>query len=241
MSPMFKHKGLFLLPMLMLGGCEQREELVNNLSQNQANEIISVLERHNISAKKVDVGKQGIAVQVEKGAFASSVDLMRMYHLPNSERVDISQMFPVDSLVSSPRAEKARLYSAIEQRLEQSLVSIGGVISAKVHVSYDLNDKNGSSKPMHVSVIAIYDSPKDSELLVSNIKRFLKNTFSEVKYENVSVILTPKEEYVYTNVQPVKEVKSSFYNEFWYLFLASLPLLILTGIWIFRVFSSKKK
>ncbi len=142
MSPMFKHKGLFLLPMLMLGGCEQREELVNNLSQNQANEIISVLERHNISAKKVDVGKQGIAVQVEKGAFASSVDLMRMYHLPNSERVDISQMFPVDSLVSSPRAEKARLYSAIEQRLEQSLVSIGGVISAKVHVSYDLDDKN---------------------------------------------------------------------------------------------------
>ncbi|EHJ4094431.1 type III secretion inner membrane ring lipoprotein SctJ [Escherichia fergusonii] len=238
---MFKHKGLFLLPMLMLGGCEQREELVNNLSQNQANEIISVLERHNISAKKVDVGKQGIAVQVEKGAFASSVDLMRMYHLPNSERVDISQMFPVDSLVSSPRAEKARLYSAIEQRLEQSLVSIGGVISAKVHVSYDLDDKNGSSKPMHVSVIAIYDSPKDSELLVSNIKRFLKNTFSEVKYENISVILTPKEEYVYTNVQPVKEVKSSFYNEFWYLFLAALPLLILAGIWIFRVFGSKKK
>ncbi|EPX8340296.1 SctJ family type III secretion inner membrane ring lipoprotein Mxi, partial [Shigella sonnei] len=100
--------------------------------------------------------------------------------------VDISQMFPTDSLVSSPRAEKARLYSAIEQRLEQSLVSIGGVISAKIHVSYDLEEKNISSKPMHISVIAIYDSPKESELLVSNIKRFLKNTFSDVKYENIS-------------------------------------------------------
>ncbi|HFR1393333.1 TPA: SctJ family type III secretion inner membrane ring lipoprotein Mxi, partial [Shigella flexneri] len=223
----------FLL--LMLIGCEQREELISNLSQRQANEIISVLERHNITARKVDGGKQGISVQVEKGTFASAVDLMRMYDLPNPERVDISQMFPTDSLVSSPRAEKARLYSAIEQRLEQSLVSIGGVISAKIHVSYDLEEKNISSKPMHISVIAIYDSPKESELLVSNIKRFLKNTFSDVKYENISVILTPKEEYVYTNVQPVKEVKSEFLtNEVIYLFLGMAVLVVILLVWAFK-------
>ncbi|HFF6472389.1 TPA: SctJ family type III secretion inner membrane ring lipoprotein Mxi, partial [Shigella sonnei] len=116
-----------------------------------------------------------------------------------------------------------------------SLVSIGGVISAKIHVSYDLEEKNISSKPMHISVIAIYDSPKESELLVSNIKRFLKNTFSDVKYENISVILTPKEEYVYTNVQPVKEIKSEFLtNEVIYLFLGMAVLVVILLVWAFK-------
>lgn len=48
-------------------------------------------------------------------------------------------MFPADALVSSPRAEKARLYSAIEQRLEQSLKIMDGIVSSRVHVSYDVD------------------------------------------------------------------------------------------------------
>ncbi|MDD0364094.1 EscJ/YscJ/HrcJ family type III secretion inner membrane ring protein, partial [Shigella sonnei] len=54
---MIRYKGFILFLLLMLIGCEQREELISNLSQRQANEIISVLERHNITARKVDGGK----------------------------------------------------------------------------------------------------------------------------------------------------------------------------------------
>ena len=80
---------------------------------------------------------------VEPTDFASAVDWLKIYNLPGKPDIQISQMFPADALVSSPRAEKARLYSAIEQRLEQSLKIMDGIISSRVHVSYDVD--NGDS------------------------------------------------------------------------------------------------
>ncbi|EFY7670092.1 TPA: EscJ/YscJ/HrcJ family type III secretion inner membrane ring protein, partial [Shigella sonnei] len=48
-------------------------------------------------------------------------------------------------------------------------------------------------------------------------------------------ILTPKEEYVYTNVQPVKEIKSEFLtNEVIYLFLGMAVLVVILLVWAFK-------
>ncbi|MFP3500458.1 EscJ/YscJ/HrcJ family type III secretion inner membrane ring protein, partial [Pseudomonas sp. SIMBA_059] len=77
----------------------------------QVNEVISVLQRNNITATKVDNGGTGYSVQIAQGDFAAAVDLLALYSLPSRPRVEIAQMFPADSLVASPRAEKARLYS----------------------------------------------------------------------------------------------------------------------------------
>ncbi|MFV8221549.1 EscJ/YscJ/HrcJ family type III secretion inner membrane ring protein, partial [Enterobacter cloacae complex sp.6700776] len=78
---------------------------------------------------------------------------------PPHPRMEIAQMSPTDSLVSSPTAEKARLYSAIEQRLEQSLQTLEGIVSARVHISYDIdsNESGKGSKPVHLSALAIYE------------------------------------------------------------------------------------
>lgn len=67
-------------------------------------------------------------------------------------------MFPSDSLISSPREEKARLYSGIEQRLEQSLQTMNGVVTARVHVSYDLDSGEGGRKvvPIHMTTVVTY-------------------------------------------------------------------------------------
>ncbi|MGS9164624.1 EscJ/YscJ/HrcJ family type III secretion inner membrane ring protein, partial [Salmonella enterica subsp. enterica serovar Infantis] len=74
-------------------------------------------------------------------------------------RVEIAQLFPADSLVSSPRAEKARLYSASEQRLEQSLQTMEGVLSARVQISYDIDagEKGRPPNPVHLSALAVYE------------------------------------------------------------------------------------
>ena len=114
-----KYISLFLF-ILLLCGCKQ-QELLNHLDQQQANDVLAVLQRHNINAEKKDQGKTGFSIYVEPTDFASAVDWLKIYNLPGKPDIQISQMFPADALVSSPRAEKARLYSAIEQRLEQSL------------------------------------------------------------------------------------------------------------------------
>lgn len=178
---------------LLLAGCQQ-QDLLKGLDQQQANEVIAVLQRNNIAANKVDNGKTGFSIVVDTPDFAASVDLLKIYNLPPRPRMEIAQMFPTDSLVSSPRAEKARLYSAIEQRLEQSLQTLEGVTSARVHVSYDIDSVEGGSpaRPVHVSALAVYEREIDPQLLISDVKRFLKNSFSEVEYENISVVLSKR-------------------------------------------------
>ncbi|WP_318188540.1 EscJ/YscJ/HrcJ family type III secretion inner membrane ring protein [Pseudomonas fluorescens] len=179
--------------MLVLAGCRQ-PSLLEGLDQQQANEVVSVLQRNNITAAKVDNGKAGHAVLIGAADFAAAVDLLNLYSLPSKSRVEIAQMFPSDSLVASPRAEKARLYSALEQRLEQSLSTLAGVVSARVHISYDLESGESGRKtaPVHLSALVMHERDSEQQLLISDIKRFLKNSFSAVEYEHISVVLSPR-------------------------------------------------
>jgi len=185
----------YVLPLMLflLAGCRQ-QELLTALDQTQANEIIALLQRNNIEASKQEIAKSGYRVSVEKRDFPAAVDLMNTWGLPSKPRVEIAQMFPADSLVSSPVAEKARLNSAIEQRLEQSLQTMNGVVSAKVHVSYDLNEIESNSKVTspHLSALVKYVSGRQDEaLMIGEIKRFLKNSFKDVAYDDISVVLSP--------------------------------------------------
>ncbi|GGY23882.1 EscJ/YscJ/HrcJ family type III secretion inner membrane ring protein [Paludibacterium paludis] len=177
---------------VLLTGCKQG--LLTGLDQRQANEVLAALQRNNISASKEDKGKTGYDVDVDKSDFVAAVDLLKTYNLPSGPRVQIDKQFPADSLVSSPQAEKARLTSAIEQRLEQSLSSMNHVVSAHVDVSYDTNsaDDNDKQAPMHVSALLVYEQGTDPQALISDVKRFLKNSFSDIDYDNISVVVNPR-------------------------------------------------
>jgi len=184
---------MMLVLLLSLVACKQ-DSLLQGLEQGQANEVVAVLHRHNIDADKKNEGKVGYSIFVEKRNFAAAVDILKSYDLPSRKPLQIADMFPSDSLVASPRAEKARLYSGIEQRLEQSLYTIAGVVSARVHVSYDLDAGEGGRKtrPVHLSALASYESDVDAAALINDIKRFLKNSFAEVEYDNISVVLSKR-------------------------------------------------
>ena len=178
---------------ILLAGCKQ-ENLLQSLEQRQANEVVAVLHKNNIKASKRNNGKSGYSVDVEKIDFAAAVDILKVYDLPSPKVIEIADMFPIDSLVASPRAEKARLYSAIEQRLEQSLRTMSGVVSTRVHVSYDLDgaDRGQKSRPVHLSTLIVCEEDIDPQTMINNAKRFLKNSFDQVEYDNISVVLSKR-------------------------------------------------
>ncbi|MBD1599515.1 EscJ/YscJ/HrcJ family type III secretion inner membrane ring protein [Pseudomonas typographi] len=184
---------LLVVALLALAGCRQ-PELLQGLDQMQANEVVSVLQRNNIAANKRENGKLGYSVQVGQADFAAAVDLINAYALPSRPRTEVADLFPSDALVASPRAEKARLFSALEQRLEQSLNTLDSITAARVHVSYDLDTGEGGRKaaPMHLSALAVYERDVDPQALVNDIKRFLRNSFAGVEYDNISVVLNKR-------------------------------------------------
>lgn len=226
-----------ILPLLafVLVGCKQ-DILLKGLDQQQANEVIALLQRNNIKVEKKEVAKEGYSLSVNPHDFSASVDLMNTYGLPRQRAVDIAQMFPADSLVSSPRAEKARLYSGIEQRLEQSLFAISGVVSARVHVSYDLNSSEGERRrsPVHLSALLNHDnSITDTSLLISDVKRFLKNSFEDVNYDNISVVLSKINETQRQAPVTIQAAKSNLTS--WFIAAAlGIFAILLVGLYFIR-------
>lgn len=144
-------------------------------------------------------------------------------------------MFPADSLVSSPRAEKAVLYSAIEQRLEQSLQTMEGVLSAVVHISYDIDaGENGRPpKPVHLSALAVYERGSPLAHQINDIKRFLKNSFADVDYDNISVVLSERSD---AQLQaPGTPVKRNSFATSWIVLIILLSVMSAGfGVWYYK-------
>ncbi|MBS3050420.1 type III secretion system inner membrane ring lipoprotein SctJ [Enterobacter mori] len=174
-----------------LAGCDN-QMLISELSQRQSNEVLAVLQENGIDATRRENGKLGDSVLVPHSDFVTAVDLLRQYNLPSKDPVEIIQAFPGDSLVASPQAERSRLLSLIEQRLEQSLLTIPGVVNARVHVSYPLSSNNRVKQPQQVSSLVTYAGNEDPKILLNKIKLFLTNSFSETSYDNVSVVIVER-------------------------------------------------
>ncbi|KML20830.1 lipoprotein PrgK precursor [Leclercia adecarboxylata] len=177
---------------LLLNACHD-EKVLFNLTQEQANQVLAVLEQHNITAKKDGSLKAGYTVTVGESESTAALSILNQYQLPWSADVQIGQAFPDGSLVASPNAEQARVLSLQEQRLEQSMRMIAQVVNARVHVSYPPfnNDLSGQKPVGHVGVLITYKGEVDDNIFISQIKSLIKNSFDDVRYENISVVLFP--------------------------------------------------
>ncbi|MCZ4057953.1 type III secretion inner membrane ring lipoprotein SctJ [Pantoea sp. LMR881] len=166
-------------------------KLLDNLTQQQANQVLAILQQHNISAQKTGTLKGGYSITVGKTETTSALSVINQYQLPWQADVQIQQAFPDSSLVASPQAEHAKVISLQEQRLEQSLRIIGEVVNAKVHISYPSFEKNGNGKSYtaHVGVLITYKGDVEENIFISQIKSFIKNSIENVRYENISVVL----------------------------------------------------
>lgn len=73
------------------------------------------------------------------------------------------------------------------------LTRFEGVSEARVHVSYDTRrvaSRRDEDVPMHVAALLVQRGDGDADVLVQAVKRFLKNSFARVEYDNVSVLVT---------------------------------------------------
>lgn len=187
-----------LLAMLLMA-CNENN-LLENLTQQQANQVLAILQQYDISAHKQGGGKAGYTIAVNRAEATAALSIINLYQLPWSADIQIGQAFPESALVASPNAEQARVISLQEQRLEQSLRIIGQVVNAKVHISYPVfsNDSANKLSNVHVGVIITHKGNIDESVFISQIKSLIKNSLSNIRYENISVVLfsAPSIQYV---------------------------------------------
>jgi len=215
----------------LISGCND-EKILDNLTQEQANQVLSVLQQHNIAAHKNGNLKAGYTVTVSAVENTAALSIINQYQLPWAADVQIANAFPDSALVSSPGAEQARVRSLQEQRLEQSLRIIDQVVSARVHISYPYytSDISGKKSTSHIGILISYKGEIDKNIFISQIKNLIKNSIDDIRYENISVVLfnAPVIQYA----APLIINKST--SIFWFiLFMVFGVLLITAGYFIY--------
>lgn len=220
---------------LILSGCNDNKVL-ENLTQEQANQVLSILQQHNISASKSGTLKAGYTVYISQSDNTAALSIINQYQLPWSSDVQIGNAFPDNSLVSSPNAEQTRIQSLQEQRLEQSLRIIPQVVNARVHMGYPslITDTGGNKPTKHVGILISYKGSLDENLFINQIKSLIKNSIDNIRYENISVVLFHAPEIQLS--EPNEINNNSLFNEF---NIVIFSIIIIAMLYLFYILRKK--
>ena len=177
---------------LLLSACSARVELISQVPEMQANDVIAALSEQGISADKVP-GKDGVvSVEVAQDKIARSIEIMRAQGLPHEPYASLGDVFKKDGLISSPTEERARMIFALSQELSGTISKIDGVIFAQVHVV--LPEQGGfgeTGNPSSAAVFIKHEDTADLAAVVPQIRRLVANSIPGLSYDKVSVQLVP--------------------------------------------------
>lgn len=192
---------------LLLAACN--DELYRNLTARDANEIVAVLRRANISAARDNDGSN-FRVTVPRGDFGRAVEILSRAGLPREQYRSIGEIFTGDSLIVSPFEQKARLIFAVSQELTKTIKSISGVQSARVHVVMPETDLRTSSPSRASASVVVMHRPRvDTSELSTKIRLIVANAVPELSERDVSVAFFPSEEEMEDFSQPATVARAS--------------------------------
>lgn len=148
-----KHCLLLLCLLLPLWGCAERVSLFEALNQEEANEIYSTLLEAGLPAEK-SANKQGFFITVPKQMSSEALRILEKRGLPRDKKTSIGEVFKKEGMISSPLEERARYLYALSQEVEQTILRMDGVLSARVHIV--LPERTTPGEPLSPSSAAVF-------------------------------------------------------------------------------------
>jgi type III secretion protein J len=180
---------LFALSLLAIG-CQT--ELYSGLSEEEANKMLALLLAQDFDAVKVNQGKNGFAITVEKDRTTLALEILSANGLPRSKHESLGRVFSGQGMISTPTEEQARLSYALSQELSETFSRIDGVLTARVHVVLATRDQRGLvSSPASAAVFLRHlpDSPVVN--LTTKIKEISAKSVPGLLENDVAVMLVP--------------------------------------------------
>jgi type III secretion protein J len=183
----------FLLIMLTACG-DEKVELLNELLEDDANEVVAELVSNGIEAKKVIV-KKNISVIIAAKDMAKSYKVLKAAGIPNAHRSNMGEIFKKEGMMSTPLEERARYIYALSQELEFTFSQIDQVLVARVHVV--LPERVAPGQPIQPSSAAIFIKhlPNlDPDTIEPKIRRMVSTSIpglSELDKSKISISFVP--------------------------------------------------
>lgn len=175
-----------------LVGCGGNVELLRDLSETEANEVMAALIEAGLSAEKLP-GKEGtVSLSIEKSEFSRAISLLNAEGLPHEKYAKMGDVFRKEGMISSPLEERARYLWALSQELSATISQIDGVIKARVHVV--LPERSSGAEPAVPSSAAVFVKHKPGFVyddVIPQVKRLVSNSIPGLSQEKVTVIVLP--------------------------------------------------
>ena len=173
---------------LALAGC--KTGLYSGLNETEANEIVAALSAGNIDARKERPDGTDWQVQVDEGSIGPALALLGAQGLPHERFASMGDMFQKQGLVSTPSEERMRYIYAVSQELSQTLRSIDGVVSARVHVVVPATDPMSDKiRPSSAAVFIKHRPNVDLRLLAPAVKDLVAHSIEGLTPDQVSLSL----------------------------------------------------
>lgn len=192
-------KFLVLLVFVLAVGCSE-VELYQDLGEEDANEILVLLNDNGVKADKKKVIRQNetfyaIAVSAEEMSKARS--LLLEHHLPRRKELGLTGVYSEKGLIPTPDEQKARYLLALKGEIINSLESLPDVVDADVVLNVPTPDEFASEEAKQrlrptASVIlrAKTGVTTDAVITESKIQQFVANAIEGLNPRDVTVIIS---------------------------------------------------
>lgn len=181
---------LFALMVLSMVGC--KETLYSRLSEQEANDMVLVLQMSGIGVSKERLDEKNWEVRVAANEMASALAALKEAGMPKASHTEIGDLFKKQGLVSSPFEQRVRYLHGVSQELSHTLSQIDGVVSARVHIV--IPSPNGDTPGDQKASASIFIKHRKEVNLESQaipIKQLVANGVDGLEYENISLALFP--------------------------------------------------
>ena len=181
---------LILGCVLFVGACGQ-ETLYSRLDEREANEMLAVLLSNGIDARKVGLG-DSLELTTARRDLPAAIALLSERGYPREEFQSLGDVFKGENFVSSPLEERARLLYALSQELAETVSTIDGVVTARVHLAIpEQRVLSDEIKPSSASIFVKHRPGSPVAEQAALIKALVVNSIEGLPYENVTVTFFP--------------------------------------------------
>ena len=182
----------------LLMGCDSEVTLNADLTESDANDIISELAHYDITADK-QIDKTGVTLLVKQSDIDRSVRILNAAGLPHKARTNLGEMFQKNGIISSPLEERARYIYALSQELESTLSQIDGVVLARVSVVLPERVAPGEPiQPASASVFIKYTPDLDPDAIRPRVRQLISASIPGLAgkpEDTISIVFFPSEIY----------------------------------------------